>query len=115
MYVWKRHQSIINLKTFLQLREKLWIAFDIGVTDGLGHYVWVITMDSFILWEGFGHSKGASEVMESLRAESSGFLATLQFILCFLVYHNISIPENLSLDYCDNSGLVGHIKAVANA
>eukprot|EP00957_Ditylum_brightwellii_P162511 12374285-Ditylum_brightwellii.AAC.1 len=115
MYVWERHQSVINLKTFLQLGEKIWIALDGGVTDGLGYYAWVIAMDSFILWEGYGHSEGVPEVMESLRAKSSGLLATLHFLLCFLAYHNISILENLPSHYCDNSGLVGCIKAVANA
>eukprot|EP00957_Ditylum_brightwellii_P144900 11036604-Ditylum_brightwellii.AAC.1 len=34
-YVWERHQSIINLKTFLQLGGKLWITSDGRVTDGL--------------------------------------------------------------------------------
>eukprot|EP00957_Ditylum_brightwellii_P064674 4908412-Ditylum_brightwellii.AAC.1 len=39
--------------------------------------------DSFTLWEGCGHFEGVPEAMKLLRAESSGLLTTLCFLLCF--------------------------------
>eukprot|EP00957_Ditylum_brightwellii_P155737 11857013-Ditylum_brightwellii.AAC.1 len=86
MYVWERHQSFINLKTFLQLGEKLWVASDGGVTNWLGYYACVIATDIFILQEGYGHSKGVPEAMESLQAESFGLLSALRFLIWFSVF-----------------------------
>eukprot|EP00957_Ditylum_brightwellii_P089068 6782568-Ditylum_brightwellii.AAC.1 len=108
----EQYMSRLTLKDHMQLDSTLWVASDGGVTDGLGYFGWSIATDSFILWEGFGHSQGNPLYMESLRAESSGVLSVLRFLLQYTKYYNISFTGQTPLHYCDNSTLCGRMKAV---
>eukprot|EP00957_Ditylum_brightwellii_P208679 15358485-Ditylum_brightwellii.AAC.1 len=83
---------------------------DGGTNDGIGHYGWVIAIETRILVKGNNQALGNKTLMESLQAETYGGLAFFTFIKYFCIYKNTSNPTDSQHYFCDNLTLITHLK-----
>jgi hypothetical protein len=112
---WEKHllrdleeptDSELSLADNLKLGKELFLVSDGGDTDGSGYYGWVIANDTHILYKGSGLSPGNQELNESLRSESTGYLAILRFLLHYKAYHQLTLETSPMIHLCDNKSLV---------
>jgi hypothetical protein len=108
----EKTESAISLSEHVKLGSDLFIVTDGGDTDGSGYFGWVIASDTHTLYEGSGLSPGNQEQNESLRSESTGFLAVLRFMLHYQTYYNVKFENCKKIHYCDNSSLVSRSPSI---
>jgi hypothetical protein len=95
-----------ELKDHLHMGTPILFVSDGGLTDGLGTFGWVIATDTGTLCEGLGLSAGNQHLNESLRSESTGFLAQLRYLLHYVRYYKVSPEKSNKVHYCDNQGVI---------
>eukprot|EP00978_Attheya_sp_CCMP212_P031133 scaffold116596_cov73-Attheya_sp.AAC.1 len=108
----EKTESEISLSEHVKLGSDLFIVTDGGDTDGSRYFGWVIASDTHTLYEGSGLSPGNQEQNESLRSESTGFLAVLRFLLHYQTYCNVQFENCQKIHYCDNSILVSRSPSI---
>eukprot|EP00978_Attheya_sp_CCMP212_P018076 scaffold49035_cov37-Attheya_sp.AAC.1 len=89
----EKTESEISLSEHVKLGSDLFIVTDGGDTDGSGCFGWVIASDTHTLYEGLGLSPGNQDQNESLRSESTGFLAVLRFLLQYQTYFKVQLEN----------------------
>eukprot|EP00978_Attheya_sp_CCMP212_P007874 scaffold18320_cov37-Attheya_sp.AAC.2 len=112
---WEKHllqdleeptDSEISLADNFKLGKELFLVSDGGDIDGSGYYGWVIANDTHILYKGSGLSPRNQELNESLRSESTGYLAILRFLIHYRAYHQLTLEMSPMMHLCDNKSLV---------
>eukprot|EP00957_Ditylum_brightwellii_P054830 4155353-Ditylum_brightwellii.AAC.2 len=107
----KQHmESTPPMETHIKLGDTIWVVTDGGLKRGDGYFVWVITTDTNILWEGHGYIQGNDKLAESLRTEGMSHMATAMFMKHYNWYHNITIQPQTTKHFTDNQGIVKRIK-----
>eukprot|EP00978_Attheya_sp_CCMP212_P015904 scaffold41185_cov78-Attheya_sp.AAC.1 len=111
----EKTESEISLSEHVKLGSDLFIVTDGGDTDGSGYFGWVIASDTHTIYEGSGLSPGNQEQNESLRSESTGFLAVLRFLLHYQTYFKVEFENCRKIHYCYNSSLVSRPPSICRS
>ena len=80
-----------------------------GASKTSGYYGWVIATQDKILYEGKGRLPCHSTQLQSLRPETTSYLAETTFLYDFVHKHNIHIFATIS-HHVDNNSLVSRMQ-----
>eukprot|EP00957_Ditylum_brightwellii_P070317 5341649-Ditylum_brightwellii.AAC.1 len=99
-----------SLKVAIQLGGEIWWVTDGALDEDIGYFGWAIATYQKILWENRGHVPGHEEYIETLRTEGISNLLLAVFMKHYSIFHEIQINQDQTIHYCDNMGVVSHMK-----